>query len=104
MIVFAAVFESGEVIGTIACKAQKNGEGHLRGMAILPMWQGRGVSKRLLDRAELRLREGGCDRITLDTTKPLTRAIRFYERNGFRATGRIVDFFGMPLFEYEKRL
>lgn len=104
MKVFAAVSDSGEVIGTIACKALRNGEGHLRGMAVLPLWQGRSISRQLLDSAESHLRKSGCNRITLDTTEPLKRAIRFYERNGFCATGRTVDFFGMPLFEYEKRL
>lgn len=103
MAVFVAMPDSGEVIGTISCNAL-NGEGHLRGMAVLPSWQGRGISKGLLDRAESHLRESGCNRVTLDTTEPLKRAIRFYERNGFCATGRTVDFFGMPLFEYEKRL
>ena len=103
MIVFVAVADSEEVIGTIACQA-KNWEGHLRGMAVLPSWQGQGVSKRLLDRSESHLREAGCNRITLDTTQPLQRAVHFYTRNGFFATGRSVDFFGMPLFEYEKRL
>lgn len=104
MTVFTAVSDSGEIVGTIACKALRNGEGHLRGMAVLPLWQGRGISQLLLDRAESHLREGGCNRITLDTTEPLKRAIRFYERNGFCATGRSVDFFGMSLFEYAKRL
>ncbi len=32
------------------------------------------------------------------------RAIRFYERNGFRPSGKIKDFFAMPLFEYVKIL
>lgn len=40
----------------------------------------------------------------LETTAPLARAIRFYEINGYSATGRISDFFGMPLFEYAKPL
>ena len=35
---------------------------------------------------------------------PLQRAIRFYERNGYRPSGRVADFFGMPLFEYVKPL
>lgn len=104
MAVFVAVSASEEVIGTIACKSVHNGEGHLRGMAVLPSWQRRGVAQRLLDRAEFHLRESGCNRITLDTTEPLKQAIRFYERNGFCATGRRVDFYSMPLFEYEKGL
>jgi ribosomal protein S18 acetylase RimI-like enzyme len=104
MAVLVAVTDSDEIIGTIACKALKNGEGHLRGMAVLPGWQGRELAQQLLDRAESHLRESGCNRITLDTTEPLRRAIRFYKRNGFLATGRTLDFFGMPLFEYEKQL
>src|SRR5262249_16302573 len=50
------------------------------------------------------LRAGGCVRITLDTTAPLERAVAFYERNGFARTGRVRDFFGMPLHEYGKTL
>lgn len=104
MIVFVAISESQEVIGTIACKMIDSEEGHLRGMAVLPAWQGRGVAQQLLHKAESNLRNSGCKRITLDTTAPLERAVRFYERNGFRSTRRVTDFFGMQLFEYEKKL
>jgi GNAT superfamily N-acetyltransferase len=103
MTVFVATFEL-QVIGTIAGKMVDCEEGHLRGMAVYPGCQGDGVAQQLLDRAESELRTLHCKRITLDTTKPLSRAVRFYERNGFRPTGRVTDFFGMPLFEYEKRL
>jgi GNAT superfamily N-acetyltransferase len=101
MQVFVAVSGSGEIIGTIACKALDE-DGHLRGMAVLPEWQGHGLAKLLLDRAESEMRDQGCKRITLDTTEPLKRAVRFYERNGFRSTGKVSDFFGMPLFEYAR--
>jgi hypothetical protein len=30
--------------------------------------------------------------------------VRFYEKNGFAATGQTGDFFGMPLYEYVKQL
>ena len=104
MSIFVAVDESGEIIGTIGCNAVGEGEGHLRGMAVRPEWQGAGVAGQLLKSAEAELRRIGCDRITLDTTAPLQRAVRFYERNGYRATGKVTDFFGMPLYEYAKRL
>jgi ribosomal protein S18 acetylase RimI-like enzyme len=42
--------------------------------------------------------------VTLDTTEPLARAIRFYEQHGFHRSGIIRDFFGMPLLEYRKSL
>jgi ribosomal protein S18 acetylase RimI-like enzyme len=73
-------------------------------MSVLPEWQGKGVADELLIRAEEELRSRACLYVTLDTTEPLQRAIRFYERHGFRATGRVTDFYGMPLYEYSKTL
>jgi len=90
------------VVGTIACVAADGGEGHLRGMAVPPQWQGRGVAGQLLRAAEAVLTERGCRRITLDTTKPLERAMKFYEHHGYRRSGKTTDFFGMPLHEYVK--
>jgi len=101
MHLFVAVNAHGEVIGTIGGVASA-AEGHIRGMAVLPGWQGRGVAKALLLAVEAELLARGCVRITLDTTQPLQRAIRFYERHGYRATGAVQDFFGMQLFEYAK--
>ena len=50
------------------------------------------------------LRARGCTRVSLDTTEPLRRAMGFYEAQGFRRTGRVRDFFGMPLHEYVRAL
>ena len=102
MSVVVAANMSGEVVGTIAYKVLEGGEGHLRGMAVQPAWHGTGLSNSLLLTAENALRKAGCKLITLDTTEPLNRAIRFYEKNGYQPTGRIGCFFGMPLFEYSK--
>jgi GNAT superfamily N-acetyltransferase len=104
MSVFVATGASGQIVGTIAAKVLNGDEGHLRGMAVRPEWQGSGVSERLLETAEKELRKAGCKTLTLDTTEPLKRAVRFYRKHGFQPTGRMVDFFGMPLFEYSKRL
>jgi ribosomal protein S18 acetylase RimI-like enzyme len=95
---------SGEtVIGTIGCVVTGI-EGHLRGMAVAPERQGSGVAAALLQAAEQELSNNGCRYVTLDTTEPLTRAIRFYERHGFVRSGRVTDFFGMRLYEYRKAL
>jgi predicted N-acetyltransferase YhbS len=45
MAVFVAATASGEVVGTVACQVVGVGEGHLRGMAVRPSWQGRGVAE-----------------------------------------------------------
>jgi len=40
--------------------------------------------------------------VSVSVPEPLRRAIRFYERNEFRPSGSVGDFFGMPLAEYVK--
>jgi ribosomal protein S18 acetylase RimI-like enzyme len=104
MQVFVAVAADDQIVGTIACSLSEIGEGHLRGMAVLPEWQGQGLAETLLRAAERDLVDQGCTRITLDTTEPLQRAMRFYENHGYRRSGTITDFFGMPLHEYVKDL
>jgi GNAT superfamily N-acetyltransferase len=102
MCVFVAVAQ-GRVVGTLACAASGE-EAHLRGMAVLPDWQGRGAASALLEAAEAEVRNQHRKRVTLDTTEPLARAMRFYERHGFTRSGRVSDFFGMPLHEWIKSL
>ena len=104
MTVFVETEKSGVIVGTIACGVVNPEEGHIRGMAILPTAQGRGIAAGLLTHAEAHFRQNNCNRISLDTTAPLKRAIRFYERSGFFTSGKIQDFFGMPLYEYVKTI
>jgi ribosomal protein S18 acetylase RimI-like enzyme len=91
------------IVGTIGFFAHE-GEGHIRGMAMGSAAQGSGVAARLLEAAESALRALGCSRVTLDTTEPLQRAIAFYWKHGYAATGQVQDFFGMRLLEYAKSL
>jgi len=94
---------AGEVVGTIS--ASSHGEqGHLRGMAVLPEWRGTGTALMLLAAIEDWLRLRGSKQVTLDTTEPLKPAIAFYEKNGYRRSGHVSDFFGMRLIEYVKKL
>jgi len=102
MTVLIAEDAAGAVVGTIGYESAHGGVGHLRGMAVLPSYRGRGVAADLLTRAETDLAAAGCTRVTLDTTAPLLRAIAFYTRHGYQPTGVVGDFFGMPLFEYAK--
>lgn len=119
MTIFVAVTAEGEMVGTVACAGVIHAlrspdhpisgspdsiEGHLRGMSVRTSWQGAGVAEKLLESAEEELRSQGCSRITLDTTLPLERAMRFYEKHGYRRSGREQDFFGMVLVEYVKNI
>jgi GNAT superfamily N-acetyltransferase len=94
---------SERIVGTVA-SSLVNGEGHLRGMAVSADWRGTGLSAQLLQAIETWLVDNGCKRVTLDTTLPLQTAIKFYEKNGYRRSGRVSDFYGMPLVEYLKEI
>ena len=91
------------IVGTLGYLVNGS-EGHLRGMAVLPEWQGTGVASDLLAAVEMELQQRGCNCITLDTTEPLRSAIRFYQNRGYSRCGQTADFFGMPLYEYRKLL
>ena len=104
MSVFVAVTPDNQVVGTIACSLVNASEGHLRGMAVLPAWHARGLAEKILQSAEREVAARGCSRITLDTTEPLQRAMRFYEKHGYVPSGKTTDFFGMTLHEYVKKL
>ena len=104
MVLFVAEDDKRKVIGTIAYYLKSPEEGYIRGMAVLPEWQGKGVAQRLMETVETEVRDRGCKRVSLDTTDPLQRAIHFYEKRGYRRTGNIEDFFGMPLHEFTKDL
>ena len=104
MSVFVAVNSQEQVVGTIASSVVSLEEGHLRGMAVLPSMRGTGIAAQLLRRAEAELAQFSCARVTLDTTEPLLRAMRFYEKHGYRRSGKTKDFFGMLLIEYQKTL
>lgn len=103
MAVFVAV-AADEIVGTISGHEESEGSGHIRGMAVLPRWHGRGVAAALLASVEEELRRRGCGRVNLHTTRPLERAAHFYEKNGYARTGRLEDFFGMDIIEFAKSL
>ena len=88
MVVFIAV-QRGRIIGTIGCKVNES-EGHLRGMAVRPEWQGSSVGTELLALAEQEIYNAGCSTITLDTTEPLKRERCDFTRSmAFGLLGRL---------------
>lgn len=92
---------NGSVVGTVGF-SRCDGEGHLRGMAVHPEFQGSGLARGLLGAAEGLMQELGVTRVTLGTTEVLRQAQAFYRRNGYQPTGKVGDFFGMELHEFEK--
>ncbi len=93
---------AGEIVGT-ASAVLKSQALYIRGMAVLPVARGRRIGELLLECVERHAIEQNCRRLFLSTTPFLDRAIRLYERFGFRRTNEGPhDLFGTPLFTMQK--
>ena len=80
--------------------------GMIHRLAIDPPLQGAGIGGDILDDAIRILRMAGCDCIRCDTNMENTRAMRLYEKMGFRVCGTVVwdDTPGEKYFAFDKRL
>jgi ribosomal protein S18 acetylase RimI-like enzyme len=58
-------------------------------LGVLPHFEGRGLGRQLLERAEDRGRAAGLDKITLTVDTDNERAIRLYGRAGFSVSGTV---------------
>ena len=91
-----------EIVGTVSVVAKAESL-YIRGMAVLPLARGERIGALLLTQIEDFARAGGFSRLFLSTTPFLDRAIRLYERFGFRRTSAGPhELFGTPLFAMEK--
>jgi putative acetyltransferase len=80
---WVAVDAGGSVVGTCGVFPVAAGDMELRKMYLHPATRGTGLGKRLLEESIAWCRARGAGRIVLDTTEQMTRAIAFYEANGF---------------------
>jgi N-acetylglutamate synthase-like GNAT family acetyltransferase len=105
MVIYVAVGKKRNIIGTIGWQKIDEKEGHIRGMAVYPDWQGKkSPAAALLNTIEDDARSKGCLFLTLDTTVVLRRAGNFYRKHGFKKTGKTDNFFGSKIYEYSKHL
>ena len=60
MTIFVAAATEREIVGTIACRRVSESQGHLRGMAVLPTWHGKGIAQLLLETVLREISAWGC--------------------------------------------
>ena len=80
---FWVAVRDGELLGTCGVFPVAPGMFELRKMYLRSATRGLGLGKQLLDVAVAWTRAQGGTRIVLDTVEAMTRAIAFYEANGF---------------------
>jgi putative acetyltransferase len=81
--IFLAI-KNGDVVGSAALIPTREGEFELAKMCVRPDWQGRGVSKLLLQKCIDQAVRIQARRIILYSNSKLQRAISLYERSGFK--------------------
>jgi ribosomal protein S18 acetylase RimI-like enzyme len=78
----------GEVVGFVAVSEQEHWSGQVDAyvgeLVTADSWEGRGIGRTLLARAEQWAHDRGLERISLETGAENTRARAFYERQGYR--------------------
>ncbi len=93
-----------QIAGTVSAVLKRESL-YVRGMGVLPTARGQRIGELLLENIEIFARDHQLRRLFLSTTPFLTRAIRLYERSGFKRTSEgPADLFGTPLFTMEKLL
>ncbi|MGB8194661.1 MAG: GNAT family N-acetyltransferase [Chitinophagaceae bacterium] len=72
------------IVGSAALVKTGKAEYELAKMAVTERWQGKGISKLLLEKCLAKAKELGAEKITLFSNHQLQRAIKLYENYGFR--------------------
>jgi GNAT superfamily N-acetyltransferase len=94
----------GVLLGTVSV-VSRGDELYIRGMAVVPAARGLGLGGLLLRTVEDFALAQNCERLVLSTTPFLLRAIKLYERFGFKRTADGPhELFGTPLFTMAKEL
>jgi putative acetyltransferase len=75
-----------EIVGSAALIQEGAGEYELAKMAVAETWQGKGISKLLIQKCLSTAKELGAKRIYLVSNSQLTTAISLYEKYGFTHT------------------
>ncbi len=73
-----------EIVGSAALMREEEGVYEFAKMAVTPAWQGKGISRLLIDACMQSAREWKAKKLTLFSNSQLTTAISLYEKYGFR--------------------
>jgi len=81
--IYLAVFD-GEVIGTAALIKEPGDEFELAKMAVAPSFQGKGISKLLIEKCINQAKETGARKLFLYSNSQLQKALQLYTKYGFK--------------------
>lgn len=74
---------NGQIISTVMAGYEGH-RGWINYLAVHPDHQGSGIGKRIMEKAEMLLRESGCPKINLQVRSSNVNVIQFYENIGYK--------------------
>jgi N-acetylglutamate synthase-like GNAT family acetyltransferase len=92
----------GEILGCVYLKVEENKTLYFGMLTVTPELQASGIGKLLLEHLEIKANEKGCTQIRMTVISIRKELIAFYERRGYKATGKTEPFpmndprFGIP--------
>jgi len=92
--VVALAADSSGALAGFAIGHRRGSRGHIVTIDIAPGGRRRGAGRLFLTELLRRLGEAGARQVRLEVDARNEAAIRFYEHMGFRATGRLADYYG----------
>ena len=101
--VLVALFKN-KITGTASLHQRNKKSLHINTMAVDPRYQNKGIGLQLLQYISDVAKQKNLQQLSLETSKPLEKAIKFYKKFGFKKTGKIRDYFGIEIFEMIKPL
>lgn len=94
-VTYELVEHAGKPVGYLAHELQAGGATlHLNKLYLLPEWHGLGLGQRMLRRVLTAARGAGAVEVELRVNRGNTRAVRAYERAGFRITATVCQDIG----------
>ena len=85
------LFDGEELSGTAGLKKLDSGRCELKALYLLEKYYGKGLGRRLLDNVLQKVRRDGYREMYLDTLSTSKRAVRLYEKAGFKRTEKYND-------------
>jgi len=93
-----------QIVGTATINMGEKERVYLSSMAVRPKVQGKGVGYYLLHAVEFLARKKGRKIVALECCEFLKMAIGLYRRMGYMRTGYKRPYYGVEVFEMQKRL
>lgn len=105
-LILVAVDADGALIGCVEIADRGDGLAYLGLLSVAPAGQGRGLAKRLIERAETEAQgRFSAERMEMTVIRQRPELIAYYERRGYRLTGETRPFpygderFGLPTID-----